>query len=149
MKVVVQRCDQAKITVNQKIVGQINNGLTLLVGFTEGDNEKTINYMVNKIINLRVFDDDDKVMNKSILDVKGQLLSISQFTLYGDSSKGNRPSYSKALNGEKAIKLYQLFNNKLKEYVDVQEGLFGAEMIVEITNNGPVTIIIERGNNEK
>ncbi len=149
MKVVVQRCDQAKITVNQKIVGQINNGLTLLVGFTEGDNEKTIDYMVNKIINLRVFDDDDKVMNKSILDVKGQLLSISQFTLYGDSSKGNRPSYSKALNGEKAIKLYQLFNNKLKEYVDVQEGLFGAEMIVEITNNGPVTIIIERGNNEK
>lgn len=145
MKVVVQRAKDAKVEVDNKIVGQINKGLMLLVGFTEGDTEKEIDYMVNKVINLRVFDDDDGVMNRSLKDVEGKILSVSQFTLYADSRKGNRPSYLKALRGEKAIVLYDLFNKKLEEQnVIVEKGIFGADMKVSFTNDGPVTIILEK-----
>ena len=145
MKVVVQRAKDAKVEVDNKIVGQIDKGLMLLVGFTEGDTEKEIDYMVNKVINLRVFDDDEGVMNRSLKDVGGAILSISQFTLYADSRKGNRPSYLKALRGEKAIVLYDLFNKKLEEQnVIVEKGIFGADMKVSFTNDGPVTIILEK-----
>ena len=146
MKVVVQRAKKSSVSVNKKVVGKINQGLVLLVGFTENDSEKDIDYMIKKIINLRIFEDENNVMNKSLLDTKGQILSISQFTLYANTKKGNRPSYAKALNSKEAIKLYDLFNKKLKEYVIVETGIFGEDMLVNIKNDGPVTIILESGN---
>ena len=119
MKVVVQRVKSSSCTVDGKITGKIDNGFMLLVGFTNGDDETNVYDMVKKIINLRIMDDDNHVMNKSILDTKGSILSISQFTLYADTKKGNRPSYINAMKGEEAIKLYQAFNEKLKKYVHV------------------------------
>lgn len=148
MKVVVQRSNEAKVLVDNKIVGQIDKGMMLLVGFTNNDTEKEIDYMVNKIINLRIFDDENGVMNKNILDYGGSILSVSQFTLYADSRKGNRPSYINALKGEEAVKLYDLFNKKLSEKIKVETGIFGAEMKVDFINDGPITIILEKdGNN--
>ena len=144
MRVLVQRSLNSSVEVDGKITGKIDNGLVLLVGFTKGDNIDTIKYLVRKVINLRIFDDINGVMNKSILDVGGSILSISQFTLYADTSKGNRPSYINALGGEEAIKLYDLFNKELSEYVKVETGIFGADMKVSITNDGPVTIMLER-----
>lgn len=144
MKTVITRVISASVKVDNKLVSEINNGLLVLVGFTENDNEEKIDYMVNKITNLRVFDDESGIMNKSIKDVDGEILSVSQFTLYGDASKGNRPSYIKALGGEEAIKLYDLFNKKLNEIIKTKTGIFGADMQVESINNGPVTIIIEK-----
>lgn len=147
MKVVVQRSKNSSVSVDKSIVGKIDSGLVVLVGFTHDDTSNDIDYIVKKIVNLRIFDDDNGVMNKSILDVCGRILSISQFTLYADTKKGNRPSYIKALSGELAIKLYEEFNNKLKEYVSVETGIFGAEMEVSIINDGPITIIIDSKNN--
>ena len=144
MRVVVQRTKKSSVSVDEEVVGKIDKGLMLLVGFTEGDNIEKIKYMVNKIINLRIFDDENGIMNKSILDVSGSILSISQFTLYADTKKGNRPSYVKALNGEEAIELYKLFNLELKKHVHVEEGIFGADMKVSLVNDGPVTIILEK-----
>ena len=145
MKVLVQRVLSSSVEVDNKIVGQINKGLMLLVGFTDSDTDKEIDYMVDKIINLRIFDDENGVMNKSLIDVNGSILSISQFTLYADTRKGRRPSYIKALSGDKAILLYDKFNNKLKEEnIKVETGIFGADMKVQLLNDGPVTIIIER-----
>ena len=144
MKVVVQRVKKASVTVDGKIVGKINNGLLLLVGFTHTDNIDSIDYLVNKVLNLRIFDDENGIMNKSILDVGGSILSISQFTLYADTKKGNRPSYINALNGEEAKKLYDLFNEELSKYIKVSTGIFGSEMLVSLDNDGPVTIILER-----
>ncbi len=146
MRVVVQRVKEANVKVNKKVVGKTDYGYMLLVSFTEGDNLDIINYMVKKIINLRIMDDENKVMNKSILDIKGSILSISQFTLYADTKKGNRPSYIKALNGEEAVKLYDLFNQKLKKFVPVETGIFGAEMEVSLINDGPITILLEKEN---
>ena len=146
MKVVVQRVKNSSVKVDGKIVGKSLYGFMLLVSFTEGDNAEIIDYMVNKILNLRIMDDDEHVMNKSILDIKGSILSISQFTLYGDTKKGNRPSYIKALRGEEAVKLYDLFNEKLSKYVPVETGIFGADMEVSLVNDGPVTIILEKEN---
>ena len=120
MRVVVQRSGNAKCTVDGKITGEIENGLVLLVGFTAGDNEETIDWMIRKILHLRIFDDEQGVMNKSILDVGGKILSISQFTLYADTKKGNRPSYIQALNGEQASTLYDIFNQKLAENISVE-----------------------------
>ena len=144
MKVIVQRVKEASCKVNDKITGQIKSGYLLLVGFTHTDNETNVNEMVKKIINLRIMDDENHVMNKSILDKKGSILSISQFTLYADTKKGNRPSYINAMNGEDAIKLNQLFNNELKKHLHVEEGIFGADMQISLINDGPVTIILER-----
>ena len=144
MRVLVQRSLESKVEVNSKITGSINNGLVLLVGFTEGDTLENIEYLARKVVNLRIFDDDEGVMNKSILDVGGSILSISQFTLYADTSKGNRPSYMNALRGEESTKLYDLFNEELRKYVEVETGIFGADMKVSITNDGPVTILLER-----
>jgi D-aminoacyl-tRNA deacylase len=117
----------------------------LLVGFTDSDTDKEIDYMVDKIINLRIFDDENGVMNKSLINVNGSILSISQFTLYADTRKGRRPSYIKALNGDKAILLYDKFNNKLKEEnIKVETGIFGADMKVSLINDGPITIMLEK-----
>ena len=144
MKVVVQRAINAKCVVDKKETGSIDKGLMILVGFTEGDNLEKIEYVCKKIVNLRIFDDECGIMNKSILDVNGKILSISQFTLYADTSKGNRPSYINALNSNEATKLYDLFNQELSKYVEVEKGIFGADMQISFTNSGPVTIIIER-----
>ena len=145
MRVVVQRCDKASVTVDNKVVGQIDKGIMLLVGFTDTDTEKEIDYIVDKVINLRIFDDESGVMNKSLIDIGGSILSVSQFTLYADASKGRRPSYIKALSGDKATILYDSFNQKLKEKnIPVETGIFGADMKVSLINDGPVTILIEK-----
>ena len=143
MRTVIQRALNASVEVDDKITGSIEQGLVVLVGFTEGDTIQDIEYMVNKIVNLRIFDDEFGVMNKSILDTNGTILSVSQFTLYADTKKGRRPSYVNALNGEQAIKLYDIFNQKLNEIVHTETGVFGAEMKVNLTNDGPITIIME------
>ena len=144
MKVVVQRSGKASVSVNNDCVGKIESGLVLLVGFTNTDTDETINYMVKKIVNLRIFPDENGVMNKSILDYGGQILSVSQFTLYGDATKGNRSSYIKAAKNEIAKPMYDKFNALLKEYVAVETGVFGADMEVSITNIGPTTILLEK-----
>ena len=145
MKVLIQRVLSSSVTVEDKIVGKIDKGLLIFVGFTEGDSEKEINYMVDKIINLRIFNDENGVMNKSLLDVKGSILSISQFTLYADASKGRRPSYIKALGGDSASVLYNKFNQKLKDTnIPIEEGIFGADMKVNLINDGPITIMLEK-----
>ena len=145
MKVVVQRAFDAKVDVDGKTVGQIDKGLMLLVGFTQTDTDKEIDWIVNRVLNLRIFDDENGVMNKSVLDVGGSILSISQFTLYGDCNKGNRPSYLKALRGSEATVLYDKFNEKLREKgIIVETGIFGSDMMVSFTNVGPTTIILEK-----
>lgn len=145
MRVLIQRVLDSSVTVENKIVGKIGKGLLLLVGFTDGDTSKEIDYLVDKVINLRIFDDENGIMNKSLVDINGSILSVSQFTLYADSSKGRRPSYVNALNGEKAIILYEEFNKKLKKAgINTETGLFGADMKVNLTNDGPVTILLEK-----
>lgn len=144
MRVLVQRSLKSSVSVEGKTIGSIDKGMVLLVGFTEGDTIDNIKYLVNKIVNLRIFDDESGVMNKSILDVGGNILSISQFTLYADTKKGNRPSYINALGGDKATILYDQFNEELRKFAKVETGKFGAEMLVNIQNDGPVTILLER-----
>lgn len=144
MRVLVQRSNQASVIVDEKVVGKIDSGLVLLVGFTEGDSIDNIEYLAKKVVNLRIFPDENGVMNKSILDYGGSVLSISQFTLYADTKKGNRPSYIAALRGEESSRLYDLFNEELRKYVDVQTGIFGADMLVNISNVGPTTILLEK-----
>lgn len=143
MRVVVQRSKKSNVVVDGKLVNEIDSGMVLLVSFMQGDTEDNILKMVKKIANLRIFDDEAGVMNKSILDVGGEILSISQFTLYADTTKGNRPSYFKALNGDEAIKLYEKFNEEMNKLVPTKPGIFGAEMILSITNDGPITILLE------
>lgn len=143
MKVVVQKCLEASVSVDNRLVSSINNGLMILVGFTYGDSESDIDYMVNKVVNLRVFEDSNGIMNRSVLDVNGEILCVSQFTLYGDASKGNRPSYINALKSEDALVFYNLFCEKLNKYVPTKLGVFGAMMRVGLINDGPTTIIIE------
>ncbi len=145
MRIVVQRVDNASVTVDNKVVGKIDKGLMLLVGFTEGDDDTNIAYMVDKVLNLRIFDDEQGVMNKSLLDVGGSILSVSQFTLYADASKGRRPSYVKALSGDLATKLYDKFNKLIKDKgIHIETGIFGAEMKVSLINDGPITILLEK-----
>ena len=149
MRVVVQRSKEANVKVDKKEIGKINFGLVLLVGFTHNDTEAEIDYMIEKILNLRIFDDENGVMNKSIIDINGQILSISQFSLYADTNHGRRPSYVNAMKAENAVKMYELFNTKLKEKkILVETGKFGAEMEVNLINDGPVTIILERGESD-
>lgn len=143
MKVVVQRSKKSSVEVDDVVVGSIDKGLVVLVGFTYGDDIHDIEYLVDKIINLRIFDDENGVMNKSVLDVNGSILSVSQFTLYADTLKGRRPSYVNALKNVEAKPLYDLFNEKLREKIKVETGIFGSDMKVSITNDGPVTIIME------
>ena len=145
MRVLVQKSKQASCVVDGKTVGKIESGLVLFVGFTEADTIDNIKYLVKKVLNLRIFEDEFGVMNKSLLEQENkEVLSISQFTLYADTKKGNRPSYIKALNGNDAKKLYDLWNEELKKEVSVKTGIFGADMQISLINNGPTTIWLER-----
>ncbi len=145
MKVVIQRVNCASVKVEDKVVGSIDQGLMLLVAFNSLDDREKLDYMVDKIINLRIFDDEDGIMNKSLIDVNGSILSVSQFTLYGNTSKGRRPSYIESLNGKDASILYDEFNQKLQlKNINTEMGIFGSDMLVSIENDGPVTLIIER-----
>ena len=144
MRVLVQKGKNASCKVDSKVTGICPFGLVLLVGFTETDTEETLEWMVNKVIKLRIFEDEKGIMNKSILEVGGTILSISQFTLYADCSKGNRPSYTKALKSDKAKILYEAWNEKLNKYVKTETGIFQADMEITLTNLGPTTIFLER-----
>lgn len=143
MRCVVQKVNKSSVTVDGKLISEIGRGLNVLVGFTDTDTEEDIKYCVRKIVNLRVFEDENDVMNKSVIDENGEILSISQFTLYGDTRKGNRPSYIRALGGDKALPMYERFNELLNQEVPTKGGVFGADMKVEILNDGPTTIIID------
>lgn len=146
MKVVVQRSKHSSVSVNNELVNEINSGLVLLVGIAVDDDVSDLEYIVKKVLNLRIFDDENGVMNKSILDVGGEILSISQFTLQASTKDGNRPSYINAMKGDEAIKLYEEFNRRLNESVHTLPGVFGAEMEVNILNDGPITIVIDSKN---
>lgn len=145
MRVLVQRSGKASVTIDGKVVGKIDNGLVLLVGFTYGDDLEKVKFLAKKCANLRIFPDEKDVMNKSILDFGGDILSVSQFTLYGDAKKGNRPSYIEALKNNEAIPLYDAFNEELRNLgLNVETGVFGADMEVALTNIGPTTIWLEK-----
>lgn len=143
MKLVVMRSKNSSVSVENKVVGKIEHGLMILVGISVDDTLEDVQKLAGKVLNLRIFDDEAGIMNKSILDVGGSVLSISQFTLLADTKKGNRPSYIKAMKGEQAIVLYNEFNRILSEQVSVQTGKFGADMQVSILNDGPITIIMD------
>lgn len=143
MKVVVQRSKKSKVTINNKVNGSIDKGYVLLVGFTHDDTKEIVDKMINKILNLRIFEDENEKMNLSIKDINGSILSISQFTLYADCKKGNRPSFINAMKPDEACTLYDYFNKELSKHIEVQKGIFGADMKVEIYNDGPVTIILD------
>ncbi len=144
MKVVVQKCRDAKVCCDGQIYGQIKFGLLLLVAFTQGDTLNNIKWMAHKIAHLRIFNDEKGIMNLSVIDKKGSILSVSQFTLYADATQGNRPSYFKALTREQAEPLYEIFNKELTKYVPVEKGNYGEDMEVSFTNLGPTTILLER-----
>ncbi len=146
MRCVVQKVSSSSVVVDKKLINEIGLGLNVLVGFTDTDTDEDIAYCVKKITNLRIFEDENDVMNKSVIDVGGSILSISQFTLYGDVKKGNRPSYVKALSGDKAEPMYNKFNEQLNNIVPTKSGIFGADMKVQINNDGPATIIIDTNN---
>ena len=145
MKVVVQKVLNASVVVNKEEVGKINSGLLIFVGFTHNDNISNIKYIVNKIVNLRIFEDSNNVMNLSAKELNKELLVVSQFTLYADTSKGNRPSYINSLKHEEANVLYDLFVEELKKSnLKVETGIFRSNMKVNLINDGPTTIIIEK-----
>ena len=148
MKLVVQRVSKASVEVNKNIIGKIDKGFLVLLGITHTDNEEIANYLVNKLIKLRVFQDENNKMNLSLEDIDGQLLIISQFTLYADTKRsGNRPSFTDAAKPEYANKLYEYFISKCQEKgIYTQTGEFGADMKVELLNDGPVTIMLEKEN---
>jgi len=150
MRVVIQRVSEASVTVNKKITGKISIGLLILVGFEDDDNNEDIEWMCGKISRIRIFNDNDKVMNLSVVDVGGDILVVSQFTLHASTKKGNRPSYIKAAPPLIAVPLYEEFIKELKKNIgkEVQSGIFGAMMQVELVNDGPVTIIIDSKNKE-
>jgi D-tyrosyl-tRNA(Tyr) deacylase len=142
MRIVVQRINNGSVS-NDEETRTVNKGLCLLVGFQKGDTSERLDYMVDKIVNLRIFSDNLGNLNLSILDIKGEVLSISQFTLYADATKGRRPSFDKALESDQAKDLYELFNQKLKERIPTVEGFFKEHMTIRLENDGPVTIILE------
>ena len=144
MKIVLQRVSSASVKVDSKIVGRIEHGLLLLIGFSSTDTEESILPTIEKIVKLRIFSDEEGKMNKSVLDVEGSMLLISQFTLYADTKKGNRPSFIEAARPEQAIPLYEFFIAEMRKRVTkVETGIFGADMKVELVNDGPVTIVFE------
>ncbi|MBP1039962.1 D-tyrosyl-tRNA(Tyr) deacylase [Vagococcus sp. BWB3-3] len=144
MKVVLQKVSQASVSVDQQVISAIDLGLMLLVGVKEGDTEKEAEYLANKVSKMRIFEDSDDKLNLSVHDVKGEILSISQFTLLANTKKGNRPSFTEAAKPAEATALYQYFNEKLRETgLSVSEGEFGAHMAVSLVNDGPVTIVLD------
>ena len=143
MKFVLQRVSKASVIIDNSIYSSINNGLLLLMGIEKNDNEDMLDYYINKILNMRIFNDKNQKMNYSVQDIKGEILVVSQFTLLADTKKGNRPSYIKAAKPELAKQLYRLFCNKLKNYeINVKKGRFGANMKLDFINDGPVTILL-------
>lgn len=144
MRAVVQRVSSSKVTVDGEVTGEINKGLLVLLGVTHEDTSKDVDYIIDKVLNLRIFEDENEKMNLSLKDVGGELLVVSQFTLYGDCRKGRRPSFSSAARPEVATKLYEEFIEKArKEGRVTKTGQFGAHMMVDLTNDGPVTILLE------
>ena len=150
MKVVIQRVSKASVTINGKVVASIANGILVLLGIIDEDTHEDINWLSNKIANLRIFEDENGVMNKSVIEVDGDAIVVSQFTLHASTKKGNRPSYIKAAKPETAIPLYEAFVKQLELNIGkkVQTGQFGADMKVELLNDGPVTIIIDTKSRE-
>lgn len=150
MRVVIQRVTKASVTVNEAIIGQINHGLLVLLGIEDADTDEDIEWLSNKIVNMRIFNDEQGIMNKSVLEVNGNILLVSQFTLHASTKKGNRPSYMKASKGEYAIPMYQKMIVRLQSLLSkpIQTGLFGADMKVALLNDGPVTIVLDSKNKE-
>ena len=145
MRVLVQRSLESSVSVDYKVVGKISKGLVLLVGFHKDDTVQDIDYMIQKVLHLRIFNDEQGMMNRSILESNGEILSISQFTLYADCSEGNRPSFTKAAKPDFANELYEYFCSECKKNdIKVEKGIFGADMKVSLLNDGPVTIVIEK-----
>ncbi len=144
MRAVVQRVSRAQVTVADELTGAVNKGLLVLVGVTEGDTEKDAQYLADKVTGLRIFEDENGKMNLSVKDVGGEILSVSQFTLYGDCRKGKRPSFDKAARPEAANMLYEKFNELCRQQgVQVETGVFRSHMQVELVNDGPVTILLD------
>lgn len=144
MRVVLQRVSHASVTVEEKVIGKIQRGFLLLVGVTHDDAMEDMEYLVRKIVQMRIFEDEEGKLNRSIQDIGGEILSVSQFTLYADTKKGNRPSFSKAAPGDVAIEMFEQFNGLLRDTgVPVETGQFGADMKVELLNDGPVTILLD------
>ena len=147
MRVVLQRVAHASVTVDGEIIGKIQRGFLLLVGVTHDDAMEDMEYLVRKIVQMRIFEDEEGKLNRSIQDIGGKILSVSQFTLYADTKKGNRPSFSKAAPGDVAIEMFEQFNGLLRETgIPVETGRFGADMKVELLNDGPVTILLDSKN---
>ena len=144
MRAVVQRVSSSKVTVDEEVVGKVNKGLLVLLGVTHDDTSKDVDYMVDKVTNLRIFEDENDKMNLSLKDIDGEILAVSQFTLYGDCRRGRRPSFSDAARPELANPLYEEFVQKVRDLgINVGTGKFGAHMMVDLTNDGPVTILLE------
>jgi D-aminoacyl-tRNA deacylase len=150
MKVVIQRVSRANVTVEGKITGEIDAGLLVLLGIEDADAEEDVQWLSNKIVNLRIFNDEKNVMNKSVIDIDGNILLVSQFTLHASTKKGNRPSYIKASKPDFAIPMYERMMKQLETDLGkkIQTGIFGADMKVELLNDGPVTIVIDTKNKE-
>ncbi len=150
MRLVIQRVTQASVTINERVKSEIKRGLLLFVGIENSDGADDIEWLCKKVINLRIFDDNEGIMNRSVLDIKGDILVISQFTLHASTKKGNRPSYIKAAKGEISQPLYELFCKRLSEELGKQIGTgeFGADMKVKLLNDGPVTILMDTKNKE-
>ena len=147
MRVVLQRVSHASVTVEEKVIGQIQRGFLLLVGVTHDDTTEDMEYIVRKIVQMRIFEDEEGKLNRSIQDIGGEILSVSQFTLYADTKKGNRPSFSKAAPGDVALEMFEQFNGLLRDTgIPVETGQFGADMKVELLNDGPVTILLDSRN---
>ena len=148
MRAVVQRVASSRVTVDERVTGEVKKGLLVLLGVTHDDTSKDVDYMVDKVTNLRIFEDENDKMNLSLKDINGEVMAVSQFTLYGDARKGRRPNFMNALGGEEAKKFYDKFIEMMKETgLKVQTGIFGADMKVDIKNDGPVTILLDSSRN--
>ena len=150
MKVLIQRVKRASVSVDKQLISLINNGLLIFVGIGEEDNSEDIEWLTKKIANIRLFDDENGVMNRSVIDINGEILAVSQFTLMASTKKGNRPSYIKAAKPEISVPLYEQFCEEMEIAINkpIQRGVFGADMKVELLNDGPVTIFIDSKNKE-